>query len=195
MASIGHSNASIGDVQKALNSGATCVTHTFNAQSKLHHRDIGVVGGALLYDDLCCELICDLIHVSKEAIQLLVKNKPKDKLILITDAMRAKGLGNCESELGGQKVVVKNGEARLLDGTLAGSVLQMNRAIQNLVQKVGFSLTQAVDYASINPAKNLKLDSEIGSIKVGKRADFTILNENFDVLLTIRDGEVIYKNY
>ena len=114
---------------------------------------------------------------------------------LITDAMRAKGLGNCESELGGQKVVVKNGEARLLDGTLAGSVLQMNRAIQNLVQKVGVSLTQAVDYASINPAKNLMLDSEIGSIKVGKRADFTILNENFDVLLTIRDGEVIYKNY
>ena len=126
-------------------------------------------------------------------MRLLVKNKPLDKLTLITDAMRAKGLPDGESELGGQKVFVKDGEARLQDGTLAGSVLKMNKAIQNMVEKVGVPFTQAVDYATINPAKNLGIDKEVGSIKVGKRADFTVLNDRYDVIMTIRDGEVIYK--
>ena len=107
--------------------------------------------------------------------------------------MRAKGIPDGVSELGGQTVYVKNGEARLEDGTLAGSVLRMNRAIQNMVEKVGVPFTQAVDYATINPARMLKIDGETGSIKVGKRADFTVLNEQYDVILTIRDGEVIYK--
>ena len=79
------------------------------------------------------------------------------------------------------------------DGTLAGSVLRMNRAVQNMVEKVGVPYTQAVDYATINPAKNLKIDNEAGSIAVGKRADFTVLNSNYDVLMTVRGGEVIYK--
>ena len=122
-----------------------------------------------------------------------MKNKPADKLTLITDAMRAKGIPDGESELGGQKVFVKNGEARLADGTLAGSVLRMNRAVQNVVEKVGVPFTQAVDYATINPAKMLGIDGETGSIKVGKKADFTVIDKNYDVLLTVRDGEVIYK--
>jgi N-acetylglucosamine-6-phosphate deacetylase len=95
--------------------------------------------------------------------------------------------------LGGQTVYVKNGEARLEDGTLAGSVLRMNRAIENIVEKVGVPFTQAVDYATINPAKNLKIDHEAGSIKVGKRADFTVLNAAYDVIMTIRGGEIVYQ--
>jgi N-acetylglucosamine-6-phosphate deacetylase len=98
-----------------------------------------------------------------------------------------------ESELGGQKVFVKGGEARLADGTLAGSVLRMNRAVENMVTKVGVPFTQAVDYATINPARMLKIDKETGSIKVGKRADFTVINDKYDVILTVRDGEIIYK--
>ena len=124
--------------------------------------------------------------------KLLVKNKPKDKLALITDAMRAKGIPDGVSELGGQTVYVKNGEARLADGTLAGSVLKMNRAIENVVEKVGVPFTQAVDYATMNPAKNLGLDGEIGSIKVGKRADFTVLTKNYDVVYTIVGGKIVY---
>lgn len=192
VASIGHTGAGVEKVQKAIESGASNVTHTFNAQSALHHREIGVVGSAMLFDELNSEMIADTIHVSVPAMKLLVKNKPKDKLTLITDAMRAKGIPDGVSELGGQTVYVKNGEARLADGTLAGSVLKMNRAIENVVEKVGVPFTQAVDYATINPAKNLGLDSEIGSIKVGKRADFTVLTKNYDVVYTIVGGKIVY---
>lgn len=193
VASIGHTGAKCADVENAIKAGAKNVTHTYNAQTGLHHREIGTVGSAMLFDELNCELIADTIHVSVPAMRLLVKNKPNDKLTLVTDAMRAKGIPDGESELGGQKVFVKNGEARLADGTLAGSVLRMNRAIQNMVEKVGVPFTQAVDYATINPAKNLGIDKEVGSIKVGKRADFTVLNERYEIIMTIRDGEVIYK--
>lgn len=193
VSSIGHTGAKYADIEKAVSVGASNVTHTYNAQTALHHREIGTVGSAMLIDELNCELIADTIHVSVPAMRLLVKNKPLDKLTLITDAMRAKGVPDGVSELGGQTVYVKNGEARLADGTLAGSVLRMNRAVQNMVEKVGVPFTQAVDYATINPAKNLKIDHEAGSIKVGKRADFTVLNANYDVLLTVRGGKVIYR--
>lgn len=189
--SAGHTSAGIDDIERAIDHGLKNVTHTYNAQTPLHHREIGVVGSALLCDELNAEIICDTIHVSVPAIKLLVKNKPHDKITLITDAMRAKGLPDGESELGGQKVIVANGEARLENGTLAGSVLKMNVAIKNLVEKVGVSLLDAVDFATINPARNLGMDAEIGSIALGKKADFAVLNENFEVLLTLRDGEVV----
>lgn len=191
--SIGHTGAKYAEVKAAMEAGATNVKHTYNAQSPLHHREIGVVGSALLLEDLYCELICDTIHVSVPAMQLLVKNKRADKLALITDAMRAKGLADGVSELGGQTVYVKGGEARLADGTLAGSVLRMNRALQNMVEKVGVPFTQAVDYCTINPARTLKMENEAGSIAEGKRADFAVLNDKFDVLYTVRDGKIIYK--
>ena len=193
VASIGHTGAKFANIEKAVSLGASNVTHTYNAQTALHHREIGTVGSAMLLDDLNCELIADTIHVSVPAIRLLVKNKPADKLTLITDAMRAKGIPDGVSELGGQTVYVKNGEARLEDGTLAGSVLRMNRAIENMVEKVGVPFTQAVDYATINPARMLKIDDEAGSIKVGKRADFTVLNDKYDVLLTVRGGKIVYQ--
>ncbi len=194
VASIGHSGASYLDCDNAIGLGVSNVTHTYNAQSPLHHRDIGVVGSALLRDELNAELICDTIHVSVPAIKLVVKNKPKDKITLITDAMRAKHLDDGVSELGGQVVIVKNGEARLQDGTLAGSVLKMNDAIKNVVEKVGVPFTDAIDMATINPAKNIGLDNKIGSIKDGKIADVTVINKNtYEIMLTIRDGEIIYK--
>ncbi|MBO5363334.1 MAG: N-acetylglucosamine-6-phosphate deacetylase, partial [Clostridia bacterium] len=116
VSSIGHTGAKCADIEKAIAKGASNVTHTYNAQTALHHREIGTVGSAMLFDQLNCELIADTIHVSVPAMKLLVKNKPADKLSLITDAMRAKGIPDGISELGGQVVYVKNGEARLEDG-------------------------------------------------------------------------------
>lgn len=193
VASIGHTGAKFSDVEAAVAAGASNVTHTYNAQTPLHHREAGVVGAAMLFDELNCEMICDTIHVSVPAIRIFVKNKPHDKFTLITDAMRAKGMPDGLSELGGQQVFVKNGEARLADGTLAGSVLKMNVAIKNLVEKVGVSLTEAVDFASANPAKNLGLYDERGSIEVGKRADFAVMDKDFNILCTVVGGKLVYK--
>ena len=193
VASIGHTGAKFSDVEAAVAAGASNVTHTYNAQTPLHHREAGVVGAAMLFDELNCEMICDTIHVSVPAIRIFVKNKPHDKFTLITDAMRAKGMPDGLSELGGQQVFVKNGEARLADGTLAGSVLKMNVAIKNLVEKAGVSLTEAVDFASANPAKNLGLYDERGSIEVGKRADFAVMDNDFNILCTVVGGKVVYK--
>ena len=191
--SAGHSNAAYACVAAAVREGLGCVTHTYNAQRPLHHRDLGVTGAALTLDAVYAECICDLIHVSAPAIQLLYRNKPEGKFILITDAMRAKGLPDGESELGGQKVFVHGGEARLANGALAGSVLQLNRAVRNLTKDCGVPLGAAVDCATIHPARHLGLDGERGSIAVGKTADFAVLDGDFGVRLTVRDGEIIYK--
>ncbi len=190
--SIGHSDATYAEARRAAECGARCVTHTFNAQSPFTHREAGVAGAALLTDALYAELIADGIHVSVPAIKLLLKNKPTDKLVLITDSIRAKGLRDGESELGGQKVFVKNGEARLGDGTLAGSVLKMNDAVKLLVNECGADLTRAIDCATVNPANNLGIAENYGSIATGKAADFVVLDDGLDVLMTVRDGEIIY---
>ena len=119
--------------------------------------------------------------------------KLKDKVVLITDAMRAKHMPDGESELGGQLVIVKNGEARLSDGTLAGSVLKMNDAVKNVHLSAGVPLETAIEFATANPAKNLGIYDSVGSIKEGKRANITVLDKNtFKVLLTVKDGAVIY---
>lgn len=192
IASAGHTDAGYNDMDKAISSGLSNVTHTYNAQKGLHHRDVGVVGSGMLFDELNCEAICDLVHLSAPAIKLLMKNKPHDKFTLITDSMRAKHLPDGLSELGGQEVIVKDGEARLRNGALAGSILKMNTAIKNLVLKLDVAFTDAIDYATINPAKNLKIDDKVGSIKVGKDADLTVLDCEFNVDLTLRAGKVIY---
>lgn len=190
--SIGHSDATFDEAEAAAEAGADKVTHTFNAQSGVHHRDIGVAGCALSDDRLYTELIADGIHVSYTAIKLLLKCKPQDRVILITDAMRAKGAAGGESELGGQKVYVRGGEARLADGTLAGSVLKMNEAVKNLVERAGASLEYAVDCASYNPAKYLKLEG-CGSIAPKNQADFTVTDRALNVLMTVRRGKIIYR--
>lgn len=190
---VGHSGAGYDEMMAAVDAGLSCVTHTYNAQSPVHHREVGVVGSAMLCDALYTELICDTIHVSIPAIKLLLRNKPQDKVILITDSMRAKGLCDGISELGGQTVYVKNGEARLENGALAGSVLRMNDAIRNLVEKVGVPFETAVDFATVNPATHLGLAHERGTIEVGKRADFTVLDDAFNVLQTIVGGKTVFE--
>ena len=192
--SAGHTDAGYEQIKNAIGWGLSNITHTYNAQKGLHHREVGTVGSAMLFDSLNCEAICDTIHLCVPAISLLIKNKPHDKFTLITDSMRAKHLSDGISELGGQTVIVKNGEARLEDGTLAGSTLKMNDAIKNLVLKCDVAFADAIDYATINPAKNLGVEDKMGSIAVGKLANFAVLDGEFNVKLTVREGNVIFQN-
>ena len=190
--SLGHTAATHTDIINAVNAGAQCITHTYNAQSPLHHREIGTLGSALLLDELYCELIADTVHVSIPAMKLLVKNKPKYKLILITDALRAQGLPEGLSDTGGLPVTITKDCVRLLDGTLAGTVIPMNGMVRNMVEKIGVPFETAIDYATINPARNLGLEKTKGSIAVGKDADLTVLSADFKVYMTIRGGKIIY---
>jgi len=192
VASIGHSNAKATEVFEAASKGVSSATHLYNAMAGLHHREAGTLGGALLSDKISVEIIADLVHVSKEAISLVYKIKGKDHISLITDAIEAKHLPDGEYKLGGQKVNVKGNEARLESGVLAGSTLSMNQAIKNFIEVTGVSMTDAIDMATINPARVLKIENQKGSLKEGKDADFTVIDKDFNVYLTVRGGKVIY---
>ena len=192
VASLGHTNATAKEVLEASANGATSLTHSFNAMKPLHHREAGTIGGALLADNMYLEIITDLVHVSKEALQILYKIKGKDKLVVITDAMEAKHLPDGKYQLGGQDVFVKDGEARLESGALAGSVLLMNNGLKNAQEVFGTTLEETIDFATINPARNIYVDDKKGSIKVGKDADFAVIDKDFNVYQTIRGGNIVY---
>ncbi len=193
VASLGHTDATCEQSLEAVKEGATSFTHTYNAMKALHHREAGTVGAALLANEASCEMICDLIHLSKYAIQVLYKAKGKDKLCAITDGIEAKHLPDGQYQLGGQPVYVKNKEARLIDGTLAGSTLLMNDAVRNIRDVLNISLEDAVDMASKNPAINLGIYENKGSIREGKDADFAVIDNNLNVYMTISEGHIVFQ--
>lgn len=195
VASIGHTDATCEQVIEASKNGVTSATHTYNAMKGLHHREAGTVGGVFLCDNIYSELICDLVHVSKEAIQVLYKNKGQDKITLITDGIEAKHLPDGKYKLGGQDVYVKGKEARLADGTLAGSTLKMNDAIKNMQNVIGLSMEKAIDLATINPAKVLGIDKNKGSIAIGKDADYAIIDKDYNVYMTVANGKVVFNKF
>ena len=131
-------------------------------------------------------MICDGIHLHPGAMKLIVKAKGKDQIILISDSMMAAGLSDGEYTLGGQRVTVKNKEARLSDGTLAGSTLILNKAIYNMVQMVGVPLEDAVRMATLNPARAIGLERKKGSIEIGKDADLVVFDEKLNILHVIK---------
>ncbi len=193
VASIGHTDATSEQALEGINEGITCATHMYNAMKGLHHREAGTVGACLISDEVRCELICDLIHISPNAIKVLYKCKGKDKITLITDSMQAKHVEDGKYLFGGQDVFVKNGAARLADGTLAGSTLCMNVALKNLQSVIGTDLVDTVNFATKNPAMNLGIYDKKGSIKVGKDADFAVIDKDFNVYMTVSEGEIVYK--
>ncbi|MCP1160445.1 N-acetylglucosamine-6-phosphate deacetylase [Bacillus infantis] len=194
IASIGHSDADYEEVRKAVEAGATHVTHLFNGMKGLHHREPGTAGAALLFKELIVEMIADGVHVRPEMIKLALNSKGMDGMVLITDSMRAKCLKNGTYDLGGQDVTVKDGMALLEDGTLAGSILRMKDSVKNMTKFADITLAEAVKLASENPAKQLKVFDRKGSIAEGKDADLTVLNENMDIVLTICRGKVAYNH-
>jgi N-acetylglucosamine-6-phosphate deacetylase len=193
IASLGHTDATYGQMAEAVKAGATHVTHLFNGMRGMHHRDPGVAGAALLFDELKVEIIADGIHVVPEMVDLSVRAKGTDGIILITDSMRAKCLKNGTYDLGGQEVNVADGKALLADGTLAGSILKMKDSLKNMMNFAGITLEEAVKLASENPARQLKMFDRKGSIAIGKDADLVVLDENFDVAMTLCRGEFSFK--
>ena len=169
------------------------VTHLFNGMAPFHHRAPGVVGAAL-ESEADCELIADNIHSHPSAHRLLWRAKGGRHILLVTDSMRAAGLGDGESELGGQKVFVKDGVATLANGAIAGSLLTMDRAVKNFSENTGCGLPASVACATKAPAESLGRCGEIGSIERGKRADLTIFGEDVRIQKTIVDGEVVYES-
>jgi len=190
--SVGHSDANYDEAMKSIEDGVTHATHTFNAMTPLNHREPGIVG-AIFKSDITCELIADLIHVHPAIFNILINAKHKDKIVLITDSMRAGCMKSGNYELGGQKVIVKNGAARLQNGTLAGSVLTLNKAILNMLRNSDLEIYEVVAMATIIPAKIINIDKEKGSLEVGCFADITIFNDDIDVFTTIVEGKIVYE--
>ena len=190
--SIGHTNAEYEQAMEAIENGISHATHTFNAMTPLNHRKPGVVG-AIFNSEIYFELIADKIHVHPAIFKMLQKIKGMDKLILITDSMRAGCLNDGISELGGQKVIVKDNTARLEDGTLAGSILKLNQGIKNVMEFTGNGICEAIKLASLNPAKELGIEKQKGSLEIGKHADIVILDEEFNVKQTIVEGKTVFK--
>lgn len=190
--SIGHSNATYEQTMAAISAGVSHMTHTFNALPPLNHRCPGAIGAAM-DSDVVCELIVDNVHVHPAMQRLLLRVKGVDKIILITDAMRASMLGDGEYDLGGQRVIVSNGEARLADGVIAGSVLALNKAVKNFMDSTGLDIVSAVQLVTMNPARQIGVAIHKGSIMVGKHADFIIFDDCLEVFATIVRGILLYK--
>ena len=187
--SIGHSAATYEDALTAIELGANHVTHLFNAQTGLHHRKPGIVGAALT-SKVIVELIADNVHVHPAAQKIVAKVKPRDEIILITDSVRACGIGDGISELGGQKIFVKGNLATLENGTLVGSVATMNNVVKNFSRNCHLNVAEVVELVTKNPAQELKIFDKVGSISVGKLADFVIFDEEFNIKRTIIDGQI-----
>ena len=191
--SIGHSDATYEEAIEAIRCGVNHITHLFSAMSPLNHRKPRVVGAAF-NSDAACQVIADKIHIHPQIFSMLLKIKGKEKVILITDCMRAGGLEDGVSELGGQMVFVKDNSARLRDGTLAGSILTLNKAIKNIYENTNLALNEAVNLATINPARSIRIDDRKGSLENGKDADITIFNDELEVVETIVGGRIVYEN-
>lgn len=184
--SVGHSNATR---QQMLESRASHVTHLYNAQREFKHREPGVTGHAMLEEDMYAELICDGFHIVPDMVKLAYQQKGSKRLELVTDSMRAKGMPEGVSELGGQKVMVKDKQARLENGNLAGSVLRFDDAFRNVINFTGCGIEDAVQMSSVNQALEFGLTNK-GTLAPGKDADLNVFDRALNLEETYRLGQL-----
>ena len=195
--SIAHTDATYSQVLLAIEAGFSHVTHIFSGMSGLRRvkafRVAGVIESALLLDELGVEMIADGKHLPPSLMKLVVKCKGVDRICLVTDATNPAGMPPGEYAVGGLRVIVEDGVAKLPDRTaFAGSVATMNLLVKNMVELAGVSLPQAVKMATFNPAKLVKVAGRKGTLTPGKDADITIFDENFDVKMTIVEGRIVF---
>jgi len=187
---IGHTEASVEVLDKAFDSGAKHLTHFFNAMTGLHHRELGVVGWGLTKDDVTFDLIADNVHVNPKILSFACRVKGTEKVLLISDSVAPTGLGDGVFKLWGGEVRVRNKRTSNEKGNIAGSVITMQDAFKNVLS-LGFSITEVSRMASANPAKLLGLQSQIGSIKKGLKADLIVLDSNGKHISTILGGRIL----
>ncbi len=188
--SMGHTSANYETAMASTKAGVAHATHLFNAMTPLTHRGPGVVGAAL-NSDVSCELIVDTHHVSAALFDTVYKLKGR-KLCFITDCLPAGGLPEGEYTLGGAKIIYRDNLCKLTDGTIAGSVLKLNKGVWNVYTNSSIPLHECVNCASLNPATTLGIADKKGSIKEGKDADIVILDGEFNVRKTIIGGKIKY---
>ena len=191
--SAAHTTANYAQMQQAAEHGISQLTHSFNAMEGLGHRELGTIGAAMSLPQISCELIADNIHVHPAAQKILVDVKTPSGVILVTDAIRAAGLPDGDYMLDDRSVHIENGAVQLPNGTLAGSVLTMERALKNVCFATGRSLAEMWITSSLNAARAIGVSARKGSLEVGKDADLVLLDESFDVQLTVVQGEIVFK--
>src|SRR5499427_6892552 len=185
--SIGHSDAELPVAREAVKAGARHATHTFNAMRPLDHRNPGIIGEVLSDDTITADIIVDGIHVSPEVVKLFLQAKGPERAVLITDAMSATGMPDGQYQLGPIQVEVKNGRCTA-NGSLAGSVLTMDRAVRNVTKFSHWTLREAVRAATLNPAQAVGLSTKYGTLAPGAEANFVVLSPAGDVLKTVVAG-------
>jgi N-acetylglucosamine-6-phosphate deacetylase len=190
--SAAHTTATYEQMQRAVEHGVRHLTHSFNAMQPLGHRELGTIGAAMALPQVNCELIADNIHVHPGAQKILVDVKGTSGVILVTDAVRAAGLPEGEYMLDDRPIHIREGAVRLADGTLAGSVLTMERALQNVTAASGRPLEETWRMSSLNAARAISVSARKGSLEVGKDADLVLLDESFQVRLTVVQGEIVF---
>lgn len=189
--SMGHTSADYKTAMESTKNGVKHATHLFNAMTPMTHRAPGVVGAAL-NSDVSCELIVDTYHVDPALYEMVYKMKGR-KLCFITDCLPAGGLPEGEYTLGGAKIIYKDNLCKLEDGTIAGSVLKLNKGVWNVYTNTSIPLYECVNCATLNPATAIGVADRKGSIEVGKDADIVILDNEFNVKKTIIGGVVRYE--
>lgn len=185
--SAGHSKGSYEEMKKAFDAGVSGVTHLFNGMTPLHHREPGLAGAGLDDTRVYVEIIADRIHLHPAILRLVKRVKGSQKVMLVTDAMEGQGMEPGEYELGGLKVFVDKDSARLQDGTLAGSILTMDKALQIMKTETEAKLEELAEMTSGNQARLLGL-TDRGAIEAGKLADLVFLDENLMVKKVMKRG-------
>ncbi|MGT2910320.1 N-acetylglucosamine-6-phosphate deacetylase [Streptococcus cameli] len=186
---LAHSDATYQEAKEAVETGANIFVHVYNGMSGLHHREPGMVGAALDLKDVFAEVICDGHHVHPAAVDIVINARGAKETVLITDCMRAGGQGEGDSRLGEFEVLVKDGAARLKhNGSLAGSILELIQAVQNVVEWGLASLPDALRMASLAPARSVEIDHLCGSIVPGREADFIVVDDKGNLQATYLDG-------
>ncbi|HEY3281309.1 MAG TPA: N-acetylglucosamine-6-phosphate deacetylase [Armatimonadota bacterium] len=192
--SLGHSEATYDETLEAMYAGARQVTHLFNAMAGVNHRNPSIALAALCEPGLRAEVIADGVHLAPETVRLAFQAKGPESMLLITDGMAAVGMPDGEYELGDNKVTVQGDLCTLADGTIASSMLTMNRAVVNACRFAGASLCEAVRMASLTPAEAAGAADRKGSLEAGKDADIAVWRPDGTVVATVLGGEVVWRH-